>query len=58
MDKTEQPPLFSETELQTETNIAHKLVTIHNALLDTTFIPEITEMNENKVRSIKYCLRK
>lgn len=47
-----------QTEQQTETNIESKLVTIHNALLDTTFIPEISEMNETKIKTIKYCLRK
>lgn len=38
--------------------IDSKLLTIHNALLDTNFIPEVTEMDSDKIKSIKYCLRK
>lgn len=52
-------PIQTDTQSQIQTeNIGSKLLTIHNALLDTTFIPEISEMNEDKVKTIKYCLRK
>ena len=49
---------IATTESINVEKIDSKLLTIHNALLDTNFIPEVTEMDSDKIRSIKYCLRK
>lgn len=57
MDK-EKEDNITMTETTNVKNIDSKLITIHNALLDTTFIPEVSEINENKVKTIKYYLRK
>lgn len=53
----------TQTQKQVDTDIScqkieSNLISIHNALLNNTFIPEISEMDETKIKAIKYCLRK